>query len=223
MKRAGTFILIVILVTGVAPNQSTAQTPWSSAPPQATTISESEPEWLIHADTPEEADLARWAIGRFRQAGLILPELDLYFRSRNEGCQGNLGLHTKLISTHSIEICTPTKTRQPAVVLHELGHAWTTENLTIEKQEGFLAMRNLESWRTGSDWAEMGNEHAAEIIAWGLNVECRPPGRIGNHDQASLTAAFEYLTGTAPLCKTGSALSSFATPVDPAQGSGRQA
>ena len=88
------------------------------------------------------------------------------------------------------------------LVLHEFAHAWARENLTDSQREALMADRELETWNDHDvEWAQRGTEHAAEIITWGLDMQCSPHEIISDQEAASLAAAFEFLTGTETLCE----------------------
>ena len=148
----------------------------------------------------DDSDLAltEWALGRFEQAGLVLPEVSLAFHDEKVTCQGQNGyFHPG--SPYRIDICgfnwdrflvTPRK-----VILHELAHVWVHENLDEDARNDFLDLRGLEVWQDGkASWADQGQEHAAEIIAWGLMDEEISMTSIGEHESSNLAAAFEFLT-----------------------------
>jgi len=56
------------------------------------------------------------------------------------------------------------------VLLHELAHVWAEQNLSQAQKQDFLLVRGLTVW-SGSEagWGELGAEHAAEILAWGVS------------------------------------------------------
>lgn len=76
--------------------------------------------------------------------------------------------------------------------------------MTEEARERFLTLREVDGWHDLSDdWPQRGAEQAAEILAWVLErSRARIPTRVadlGPQDDASLTTAFETLTGRLPL------------------------
>jgi hypothetical protein len=69
------------------------------------------------------------------------------------------------------------------------------ENLDEHARNEFLDLRGLEVWQNGkAPWADQGQEHAAEIIAWGLMDEEISMTSIGEPESSDLAAAFEFLT-----------------------------
>ena len=157
----------------------------------------------VHADKDRSYQLVEWALGRYHQAGLTIPATHVSFHPTRQPCLWYIGLHTTDAGKHRIDVCVPDQPSRERTILHELAHAWARDNLAPDTRQAFLAMRGLETWHdSDTDWEEQGTEHAAEIIAWGLNHQCRTPGHIGNYDPATLAAAFEFLTGTQPICET---------------------
>jgi hypothetical protein len=164
------------------------------------------PRWddVVSADSVfrDEADVAltEWALGRFEQTGLDLSDVSITFHDEKAPCQGQNGyFHPG--DPHRIDICgfnwdrflvTPRK-----VILHEMGHVWAHENLDQKARQDFLEMRGLEVWNEpGAAWAEQGQEHAAEIIAWALMDEEISMMSIGSPDPALLVEAYELLTSS---------------------------
>jgi hypothetical protein len=164
----------------------------------------------VDADEERGHELVEWAVGRYHQAGLTVPGADVHFQRGLEGCRGYVGLHTVQSGRHRIGVCDPGQRSRERIILHEFAHAWVGETLTSDNREAFLALCGLEMWHDpDTDWGQRGTEHAAEVMFWGLSDECRTPGRIGTDDSATLAAAFEFLTGTEPLCeivRNGSAI-----------------
>jgi hypothetical protein len=157
----------------------------------------------VYADKDRSHRLVEWALDRYDQAGLAVPATDVYFHPNRQGCEGYDGIHTITAGKHRIDVCVLDQRSRERTILHEFAHAWAHTNLTDDTRQTFLAKRGLETWHdSDTEWEDRGTEHAAEIIRWGLSHQCRAPGRIGNHDPATLTTTFEFLTGTQPLCET---------------------
>jgi hypothetical protein len=144
--------------------------------------------FVFHGATAAQADKMRWAIGRFGDIGLELPNLDIYFA---EGCQESFGawgrIQTDSTPPWRVEVCTT------AVYLHELAHAWDYWNLTDTDRRLFLDMRGLHAWG-GDDiqWAKRGEEELASLVARvvGRGVE----NYHSAHRQTDLDH-FEQITG----------------------------
>ncbi len=153
--------------------------------------------------TPEEQALADFAISRFAEQGLELPQVHIEFHPTTFDCGGREGLYVH--DTRSLHMCS----RSLRTMLHELAHAWARHNLTDEEREAFTALRGLDSWNgKDEEWEDRATEHAAEIIAWALLdnpnhvrwvgedgvVEYRLLS-IDNSDPDSMLTAFQALTG----------------------------
>ena len=102
--------------------------------------------------------------------------------------------------------CQSDRGRARRSLLHELAHAWdhVGGGIDIAARQRFMTMRAVTSWDDdGLEWNQRGEEQAAEIVAWGLMLSPAPiptsVGQYGSQDEASLSAAFEMLTGSAPL------------------------
>jgi hypothetical protein len=162
----------------------------------------------VHAQAERGHRLVSWALERYRFAGLDVPESHVSFHSGRDNCRGHLGLHVIEDGIHRIDVCVPAERDRERAVLHEFAHAWVRDNLSAADRETFLVERNLEVWNDPDvPWEDLGTEHAAEIIRWGLSKQCPVLGRIGLDDHATLSTAFEKLTGARPICRvaTGSA------------------
>ncbi len=202
MKRASTFALtIAILLTGVTPAQSASETATAAAQPAVATVQAPRPEKAIHTDNADLAVFAQWALGRYAQAGLELPALNIYFHENNESCKGYSALHRRSEAGSQIDICSTIRTpKLEGTILHEMAHAWAAHNLTDQQRQTFIELQGLDAWYDkDASWNERGTEQAAEIIAWGLGETSRPPRWIPNNDPESLTTAYQQLTGTDPI------------------------
>ncbi|HET7309009.1 MAG TPA: hypothetical protein VFJ54_02670 [Actinomycetota bacterium] len=155
--------------------------------------------WVFGADTEHER-LVRWAIGRYEHAGLKVPPIDVHFHADTSGCYGHLG--SELGGRVDICVVIVSEIARDAV-LHEMGHAWVTANVSASVRERFMRMRGVKAWNDQRViWDERGFEHAAETLAWALGHRYIAPG-IPDHDPVRLTAAFELLTGGLPLPHPG--------------------
>ena len=80
--------------------------------------------------------------------------------------------------------------------------ALTSSCLTGDRRAAFVEQRDLVVWNDHSETRDdRATEHAAEIIAWGLDQRCKTDDIIGGEAYESLAAAFGFLTGTAPICQ----------------------
>ena len=127
-----------------------------------------------------------------------LPTIDLRFHESEAGCNGNVGW----TDGFDVELCTRLQMEAgpERIVLHELAHAWCNANLDESDREAFVRFRGSPSWNgSTSSWKARGTEQAAEIVAWGLGDGTMLPLIDGDVSPEGLAAAFELLTGRAPL------------------------
>lgn len=155
-------------------------------------------------DTPPElAELARWSMGLFEEAGLHLPPIRyVYHGDDTTPCSGWRGVHRSVDGRSTIDICTSDPGRTTAwLFLHETAHAWAAHDMDEGRRADFRALRGWTDWSNHGEvpWHENGTEQAAEIIAWGL-VD-RPFGVATIHDAScdDLDAGYRTLTGQPPL------------------------
>jgi hypothetical protein len=170
-------LVVTLLLSGTAPRQS---------------------DVIIEAREPGQQEMAEWAVARYAEAGLDLPQLVVRFSGRDlSNCGGAPGRVYLDRDPIEVRMCWNSE----FVLLHELAHAWEAHNVPAAKHEPFMAMRNgVVSW-AGLDvaWDERGREHAANVVAWGLLEDPYPISRTYPNDPDSLLAAFQFLTGTHPL------------------------
>ena len=153
-------------------------------------------EIRVHDATPSEVAMVRWAVGRYRNAHLELPSLDIYFHDDVSGCRGGIGFYAR----DRIDMC-------PGLVLnlvprhdmlHEMAHAWSFHSLTTNTQEAFMRLRGLSTWNSADQpWDLRGFEQTAEIVAWAIGDGVITPSIPDNDDQ-TLVADYEHLTGSPP-------------------------
>lgn len=109
-----------------------------------------------------------WGRSRFFAAGLIPPQVGFVFHDDTMECRLRRGLYHH--STRTVEICN----LNPETLVHELAHAWVDANLTDVAKADFMRHRGLRVWNDHSvPWAERGTEHAATIVAWGIEEKSR--------------------------------------------------
>lgn len=150
----------------------------------------------VHDATPPEITMVRWAVGRYRNANLQLPPLDIYFHEDVTGCRGGIGFYT----SDRIDMC-------PGLVLnlvprhdmlHEMAHAWSFHFLSKDTREAFMRLRGLSTWNSADQpWTLRGFEQTAEIVAWAIGDGVITPS-IPDKDAATLVADYELLTGSLP-------------------------
>jgi hypothetical protein len=143
---------------------------------------------FVDPPTPKAAEIIEWAVDRFRDAGLQLPDLEISFPT---SCEGKKALYH--VGRRSIDFC---YIINKTTVLHELAHAWDDTSGAVHR-DAFLKMRGLSVWWGGPGMpsGEQGAEHVAEIIAWGLlNVDTRSVPQLPANSLDELTEAFVMLT-----------------------------
>ena len=147
----------------------------------------------IVADTVADRDRIASAIQRFESAGWPLTNLEVRV-SGEEGCGGNAGTRSVTNGHDLVELCTNTQ----FVLLHELGHVWSSRYLDSERRAAWLELRGLTSW-SDADYSDRGTEQAAIIIAFGLLDTWHTPMAIAPNDRESLIEGFTWLFGMEPL------------------------
>jgi hypothetical protein len=154
---------------------------------------------ITGAGTGEKATV-EWALDRFEAAGLALPAISINFHDTADGCHGYLGHYAA--ASAQLDMCNWGQSHIAPVntLLHELAHAWSFELLDEDTRAAFIAHRELSSWDDRDvNWWLRGQEQVAEIVAWGLMDDPFRSAYLNSERCADLAAAFEMLTGTAPL------------------------
>jgi hypothetical protein len=195
--------IVSMLTVAMEPRISPGFAVPSSIQPASETLT-AVPDSTIDGTTPDEVAFAYWALGRFARAGLDLPPIDIYFHAGSKACRGYQGLHSTDGTVHRIDVCSSGRTPVAEhAILHELGHAWASHNLTDSRRHDFVEFQGATAWTGASiHWEDRGSEQAAEILAWGLQETSRPPRCLPHNDIESLAAAFRQLTGTEPITET---------------------
>jgi hypothetical protein len=153
--------------------------------------------------TSHQLEEVTWARGRFHAAGLTPPRVRFVFHDDTAKCRLRRGLFNP--NTRSIEICHLNR----ETLIHELAHAWIDANLSEEARAAFMRHRDLTVWNDHSvPWTHRATEHAAEIVAWGVEEESRlvswiePDGHhtlrlltIPDSTPEQLAVAYQQLTG----------------------------
>jgi hypothetical protein len=192
MRLHSTFAALTSLALLLPAGVDDAPRPSSASP--RITIDSASPEWTRRVE---------WALERFRNAGLALPEMAITVHDDDDApCDGNSGLYLPNDPVE-LHVCTPAPVdSRPARVttLHELAHAWAESQLNAAERAAFLELRGLDAWYDPRlPPHERGAEHAAEVVSWGLMDEMIPIIRIYDADPADLSIAFDLLVDRAPL------------------------
>jgi hypothetical protein len=153
--------------------------------------------------TGEQTEMLEGAVGLFVEAGLTLPSgLTVAFHQTSTPCGGSSAAGAFRPATGQITICSMHRdpvvagARQRRVLVHELAHAWAESFLEPQRQEAFLAIRDVEAWRSPDlRWREQGTEQAADIVTWGIYDRDVLFLNIDNKSCQELDEAFRTLTG----------------------------
>jgi hypothetical protein len=154
----------------------------------------------VYAETAAQVARVDWTLGRFAQAGLELPEVDVWYFADFSGCadpddvsKQRSGYLILGEDKYTIYMCGVEFT-----LLHELAHVWDVSTLTEDLRRSFLAERDADAW-SGVEWSRAGGEHPADVLAWGPQDGNVRPSRTMPNDNTSLYEAFELATGVRPL------------------------
>lgn len=167
---------------------------------------------LVHASDDAVA-LVDWAFSRFAVAGVsepIVQQLD--FAADSPECDGLGGWAITGDGFADITVCLPVDRvcRQvngllltipgKVCILHELSHAWLSQNASASVREEFVELVSAKAWRSPDvSWSDLGAEQAADTMAWGLMDE---PVEILGRAMPSCDlrqSGFAMLTGSTPL------------------------
>ena len=152
---------------------------------------------FVDPPTSKAREIIAWAVGRFDDAGLQLPDLRISFPAH---CGGKKALYH--VGQSSVDFC---YNINKTTVLHEFAHAWDDTSHAVDRG-AFMKLRGLTVWWGGTAMPsdEQGSEHLAEIIAWGLlDIDNRSVPQLPNNSIEELTAAFVMLTQGARPWPTG--------------------
>ena len=150
------------------------------------------PGVVVFAEYPVQQELARWAVARFDRAGIEAPAVQIHFHADASGCGGHLGY----AEDGRVDVCTVLVNEMARRnLLHEMGHVWIDQNVSLAVRDRFLERRCLRTWNASTaEWADRGYEKGAEIMAWALGDRILT-AQIPENDPAQLGVAFEILTG----------------------------
>lgn len=153
---------------------------------------------LVYADTVEQVAKVEWAVGRFAEAGLELPEFEVHYFSDSARCRSDSGRERAGYLAFGDGEFIIYNCGTVFTLLHEMAHVWDVHSLDDETREQFMAERNADSW-THDKWALAGGEHLADVLAWGLQDGNVRPSRTLPNDDDSLYRAFVIATGSVPF------------------------
>ncbi|MDJ0792568.1 MAG: hypothetical protein QNJ71_11795 [Acidimicrobiia bacterium] len=182
--------LLGSLITSILVLSATASTAAADDRPSITTA----------GATAAEVAMVDWAVGRFAQAGLSLPDLRIEFPGDPDGCFGFAGTYNHELGR--ILMCNRGEFRPEPhqTLLHELVHAWASTELSLSDLASWTELRELESWDSRNlPWWQRGEEQAAEIVSWGLLDDNTRLLWLLLEDCNQLRADFTAITGAEPL------------------------
>ncbi len=155
--------------------------------------------------TDREQELVDWAVDRFAQAGLELPEMTVRFDPTRELCGHAQGRFQQASDGERfVTICTRDGDSFAAdldrrrTLLHEFGHAWDFANLSDDDRAGLAGLLGAEAWNDPeAAWEDRGVERFAEAFVYALLDQPRRQVKValGCED---LVGAFEAATGAVP-------------------------
>ena len=135
----------------------------------------------------------------FEGAGLVAPDAVIRFHRTTPACNGYYQSHADASPT--VEVCYTSENPQGLdiqrlrVLSHELAHAYVEPRLDRPTRVALLDLLGLERW-TGDEWQELGSEHAAEVLVWGmLDGQYRLHDRLEALDRSTLDTVYGLLTG----------------------------
>jgi hypothetical protein len=178
-----------VLITGLATIAIGACSPPGAGVPVGSHVH------VLGADA-EHLQLVRWAVGRFEDAGLDEPVVQVRFDlGPSDLCHGGLGW----ASGGTVDLCTGLginlMTRH--VLLHEMSHIWLDQNLSPWSRAMFLRTRGLRSWNSADvPWDLRGYEQGAEIMSSELGGGITP--MIPDNAPGTIDRAYAVLTGGLP-------------------------
>lgn len=205
-------IAVTLVVFLGTPQASPAPTHSEPAPRQSEpALTNLGPQARVEAVaiTTEQKELVDEARSLFADASLTLPAVTIEFPTDPDACFDHGGVYIPKLRT--VRMCRPSL----KTMVHELAHSWIETTLTPSEREGFLELRELDTWAEGDHWDERGAEHAAEIVTWallendismrwiytnddGTETDTTRLFKIPNSDPSVLVEAYEQLTGDLP-------------------------
>ncbi|MCL1594008.1 MAG: hypothetical protein M3132_06635 [Actinomycetia bacterium] len=181
MERTA-IIFMALIALGPAPsNDAVVKTDSPAQVSQAT---------VLRGATSSQTASVDWALGRFEDAGIPLPTLEIRVHGSRAGCDDNDGLFTPRDGVDTIDLCSDV----PLILLHELGHAWDVTFATDDTRRMMLDAWGSDRW-SGSDvsYRQRDAEKAANLIALGL-VDS-PLTESEARASRGMLQRFEMLTG----------------------------
>lgn len=167
----------------------------------------------IRNGTERLEEFLEYGLERFAAAGLDEPVLDTITFEPSRSCVERTGRVLDDGSSRDLFLCLyesdlcpgSDSCTEPTLsvridILHELGHVWILDHVGERQQRELLELTGRPAWSDlDVPWPERGAEYSAEVIAWGLLDRSLPMVRIAAPPCEELWAAYQLLTGIAPL------------------------
>lgn len=148
----------------------------------------------VYAETTAQIELARFGIQRYAAAGLDLPHVEIWMGDNPSDCiHPNTGDPSLGFATWRGDQAIVYHCGDRFVMLHELAHILDRHIVTEPMRTAFLELRGLEVWQDPTSWLASGEEHFADVLAWGLDEHTRSDVTTEPNDEASLETAYSFI------------------------------
>ena len=199
----GIVLAAFVAPAGTSPPQSLSAPATKVPVEKEVTVDPAVPAEPVISALDVDADTYAETIAAFEDSGLGAPEFLAHFHTTAEPCSGHRGLHIVTSDgVSTVHVCAThenplfVESVRERTLMHEAAHAWIRQNVSAEQVAAFMEVRGLTVWEDGSlaAWGELGAEHAAEILTWGMSGETRNINyRIDDSDLDNLRAAYTVL------------------------------
>ena len=177
--------MFVLAVTAVGPASHLSATAQPSPVGVAVSLS---PAITFVGGSVAERRTVEDAVGRFVEARLPLPDLEIRIRHGKAACGGSMGRFHPDPPRPNIELCFD----REFLALHELAHAWEHFNLDDAARDKFVLLSGADAWAGRAvPHSHRAIERLADTIAFGL-LSVAPSARDLCDPKIAL---FETLTG----------------------------
>jgi hypothetical protein len=124
-----------------------------------------QPTVVVHGTSVEQQGRVDDALAQFREAGLLLPDLEVVFADDVAECGGHDGLFRDRVAPWQVLVCSDLA----FVVTHEFAHAWEAANLDDDDRAHYTKRRGLTTWNSQDvEWGERGVEDMAFMLQQNL-------------------------------------------------------
>lgn len=195
--RIGTILALallafVLLFGAGAPVEASATSdhqPWEAD----YAVTYQDQDLTVYAQTQAQVDLALRAVGLYEQRGYDLPHVEMWMGSDTSQCIHPNGDQVRGFATWRSGQAVLFHCGDAFTMLHELAHVYDRHTLTDEVRQAFLALRGLVLWQDTASWDHSGEEHFANLLAWGLDESARREATKLLGDDATNELAFAAL------------------------------